>query len=258
MIFPASRRGQLREESRHAPLIDDKGVLRRLTSPRYPQARLDRAASPSSRERCHSMKIIQAPIDDHEAVECLKEHWGAGTAGKRLREVGYTWTGTGVGIFENAAEGLMNPLVWATFGLGEAMAGLKGTAAFSNGLWYAKTGMSALKWTNRLATVSLLAPWAIAASDDMGKTLDATYRGLFAEGKFDDKYFDQLTKTGTDALFWSLMYRAWRGKGTALKDRAKVLDEIAAKDAASGATTAKTPLLGRHSHKIIRSLEEDR
>lgn len=188
-------------------LIGDRGHLDRLT----PAARLKLEQSArEARQRAvdaqlfplsPEMKgnILKTPVGDAEAAAALRDNYGAGSYGKRLIHAGgrtsgwktaaYTTAGVAAGVAEALGEGVMNPILWATLGTGEAVAALKGAQG-------ARAGLAAMRAAHAAATAAWWGPWLFTAADNTGRLVELT-----AEGGFDKEYFHKLGLAGADALY---------------------------------------------------------
>ena len=203
--------------------VDDQGHLDRLTSGAreelYAKVREQRRQALDNQPYPVPATVVDqavnAPISAKEAVDVLRDNYGASTYGKRLIHEGAQTTGftsflctsggVVMGAFEGIAESMLNPLVLATFGLGQAVGALNAAKGIAQAGWAVRTGVTALTITNKLVTSMLVTTFLLNAADDIGKTVEAT-----AAGKFDEAYWNQWSATGTDLLFAGLMYKGWR------------------------------------------------
>jgi hypothetical protein len=156
---------------------------------------------------------------------------GAGTRG--WKKFGLVAAGVAVGAVEGAAESVCNPILWAMLGLETAAAAAEAAAAVAAPAWKpavlagegagllglgllfneamavtrgaavsARTaGLMAGIWSLRAAHITATAlwwgPWLFSATDNVGRMVQLT-----AEGDFDKDYFKQMSKLGTDALYY--------------------------------------------------------
>jgi hypothetical protein len=204
-------------------LIDDQGYLDRLTpgarEQLYAKVREERRKAIESQPypvpEAVARQAIDAPITAKEAVGVLGDSFGAGTYGKRLIHEGaqstgfakfaYTAGGVITGAFESIAESMLNPLVIATFGLGQAVAAANAAKGIAQAGLAVRTAVGALTITHKVVTGLMVSTFLLNAADDIGKTVEAT-----AEGRFDEAYWNQMSATGSDLLFMGLMYKGWR------------------------------------------------
>jgi len=156
-------------------------------------------------------QIVDAPIGAEEAVTVLRRHYGIGTFGTRIIQAGaaaagwkrvvLTTGGVLAGALEGAADSVCNPLLWAMLGLSAALGATEGIAAGASVLQAAPAagalaGTYALKAVFAAATVLWGGPWLFSAADHVGRIVELT-----AQGEFDQDFFEQLSKVGTDALY---------------------------------------------------------
>jgi hypothetical protein len=164
---------------------------------------------------------------------------GAGASG--WKRAALTAGGVLAGALEGAAESVCNPIMWSMLGLGSALGAVQGTAAGASALqavppaiWApllyslgdgragvgvalaldevlvalrgglataeaagALAGIYALKAAQATATALWWGPWLFSATDHVGRVVQLT-----AQGDFDKDYFKQLSKMGTDALYY--------------------------------------------------------
>lgn len=195
-------------------LLDDKEHLARLT----PGARrqLDAKVAETRRHALDAALIplapdvrseaLSAPVSAKESVGVLRDNYGASTYGKRMIKASEDldgWKGAAMkaggvatGAFENVAEGVMNPILWATLGAGEAVVALKGSQAVVSGAIGAKAALTAVQVVHAGATVAWWAPWLLSGTDNLGKVAQLT-----TEGSFDKEYFRKLGDAGADFLY---------------------------------------------------------
>ena len=192
-------------------LVGDQGHLDRLTA--GAKAQLFSQAVENRRKALDAERfpvapelrrqVLEAPVLAKEAAATLREDFGAGSYGKRLihaasEEEGWTRTamiagGVTTGVFENVAEGVMNPVLWATLGAGHAVTALKGAQAAGAGT---AAALTAMKVVHATATVAWWTPWLVSATDNAGKMVQVT-----SEGKFDKAYFEHAAEFAADALY---------------------------------------------------------
>ncbi|MCX5795613.1 MAG: hypothetical protein NTY77_08985 [Elusimicrobia bacterium] len=195
-------------------LIDEQGHIDRLTAGAkqelYAKVRAERrravASQPYPISPEQASRIVDAPIDAKEAAAVLRGEYGASTYGKRLIHEGagtpgwqgaaLTAGGVAMGVVESVSESVCNPILWATVGLGHAVAAVQGGAAVAEGAAGATAGLYALKGAHAVATSLWWGPWLISATDNVGHLVETT-----ADGKFDKEYFKRVSETGTDALY---------------------------------------------------------
>ena len=195
-------------------LVDDQGHLDRLTSgarrtlygkvDSERRRALDASLVPLAPEL--RAQALSAPVSAKEAVSTLRENYGASTYGKRMIEASTDldgWRsaamkagGVAAGVFENVAEGVMNPILWVTLGAGEAVTVLKGSQAVASGAVGAKAALTAVRGVHAGATVAWWAPWLLSGTDNLGRLVQLT-----SEGKFDKEYYDKLGAAGADFLY---------------------------------------------------------
>ncbi|MBI5240752.1 MAG: hypothetical protein HY926_09790 [Elusimicrobia bacterium] len=160
-----------------------------------------------------------------------------GVGEKGWKRTGLVAAGVVLGALEGAAESVCNPILWAMLGLEAAVAAAEvaavaaapaaaaswGTASLageSAGLLGAglllnealavlrgaavsarTAGLMAGIWSLRAAHATATAlwwgPWLFSATDHVGRMVQLT-----AEGDFDKDYFKQMSKLGTDALYY--------------------------------------------------------
>ncbi|MCX5795632.1 MAG: hypothetical protein NTY77_09080 [Elusimicrobia bacterium] len=183
-------------------------------------------------------QLVDAPIDAREAVAALRSQYGIGTFGRRLIHAGSAakgWKSAGLiaagvltGALEGAAESVCNPILWAMLGLGSAVGAagkaapaltalgaapwvmafsgdaLMGLALFCSelvatvrGTSGALAGLYALRAAHATATALWWGPWLFSATDHVGRMVQLT-----ARGEYDKDYFKQLSKAGTDAIYY--------------------------------------------------------
>lgn len=195
-------------------LVDDRKHLDRLT----PGARrtlygkveenrrrgLDASLFPLAPEL--RRQALDAPVSDKEAVTALREGYGASTYGKRMiaaaadldgwRSATMKAGGVAAGTFESVAEGVANPILWATLGAGEAVVALKGSQALASGAIGAKAALTAVRGVQMGATAAWWGPWILSGTDNIGQVAQLT-----SEGKFDSAYYAKLGEAGADFLY---------------------------------------------------------
>jgi hypothetical protein len=195
-------------------LVGDQGHIDRLTpgarQELYARVREERRravagqAFPVAPEQAR--QIIDAPIDAEEAASVLREEYGASTYGKRLMKEGaetpgwkgaaLTAGGVTLGVVEGVSEGVCNPILWATVGLGHAVTAVKGGAAVAEGAAGATAGLYALQGAHAVATALWWGPWLFSMTDNAGRLVEIT-----AQGQFDKDYFRRVSEGGTDAIY---------------------------------------------------------
>ncbi|MBI4346486.1 MAG: hypothetical protein HY553_06505 [Elusimicrobia bacterium] len=193
-------------------LVDAPGTLVRLTP--AARRRLESSVRASRARALEGLpypipspvrrEIVAAPIGPKEAVEVLKDGYGAGTYGKRLiaegaREKGwkaaaYSAAGVATGTFENVAEGMLNPILWVMLGAGHAAKALTGAnAAVTTAT---KTAGAAAGATRATAAAAWWAPWVFKAADNTGRVVLLT-----AEARFDQAFLAKAAAAGADAIY---------------------------------------------------------
>ncbi|OGR60577.1 MAG: hypothetical protein A2X36_13185 [Elusimicrobia bacterium GWA2_69_24] len=160
-----------------------------------------------------------------------------GSASRGLKRAALIAAGVLTGAVEGAAESVCNPILWAMLGLGAAAtaaeAAVGAGAALgslpdvpallsswrSGGLWFgaalglgelvtlargtalsaraAMAGVYALRAAHATLTALWWGPWLFSATDHAGRIVRLT-----AQGNFDKDYFKQLSKAGTDAIYY--------------------------------------------------------
>jgi hypothetical protein len=139
-------------------------------------------------------------------VKTLREEYGASTYGKRMiaaaadldgwRAAAMKAGGVAAGTFESVAEGVANPILWATIGAGQAAVALKGSQAAVSGAVGAKAAVTAVRAVHAGATVAWWGPWLLSGTDNLGQIAQLT-----SEGKFDRDYYAKLGEAGADFLY---------------------------------------------------------
>jgi hypothetical protein len=195
-------------------IVGDQGHIDRLTpgarQELYARVREERRravasqAFPVAPEQAR--QIIDAPIDAEEAAAALRGGYGASTYGKRLMKEGaetpgwkgaaLTAGGVALGVVEGVSEGVCNPILWATLGLGHAATAVKGGAAVAEGAAGATAGLYALQGAHAVATALWWGPWLFSMTDNAGRLVETT-----AQGKFDKDYFQRVSEGGADAVY---------------------------------------------------------
>jgi hypothetical protein len=160
-------------------------------------------------------QAVGAAIGDQEAAAVLADNYGAGAYGKRLIHEGvrttglpswlYTAGGVLTGACETVAESMLNPMVLATFGLGQAAAALDAPEVMAQASTTARAAAMGASWGYRAVASALTTAFLSEAADDIGKTVAAA-----AAGKFDEADYDRLSATSADLLFLGLMRKGWR------------------------------------------------
>jgi len=143
--------------------------------------------------------IMRAEVGVKEAAAALRGRHGVGTFGRRLIEAGAAtpgWKGWALGVggvivgaLEGAAETVCNPILWVMLGLDQILIAAAGAPP--------SLGLHATEAVFAVATALWWGPWLISAADHIGRLVQMT-----VQGEFGKDYFKQLSKIGTDALYY--------------------------------------------------------
>ncbi|MEK9146024.1 MAG: hypothetical protein AAB339_10475, partial [Elusimicrobiota bacterium] len=190
-------------------LLDDQGFLDRLSAGERAEverkARENRAASLAqagfSQERTDPAvyaEMLDAPYGSDELVGAL-QNYGAGSYGRRILDkaalstgaskVALTAAGSVVRVTENVAETLLNPVIWATFGVGRGVAALKALSAAGIGARFLPASLVPAALVGAQAadialTGILYGSWAVGGIHNAAQTAQA-----FREGSdYSDKW----------------------------------------------------------------------
>jgi len=187
-------------------LLDDDGYLSRLTAG---QKKKVSAKALELREKGLSQagftkettdsqtyaKMMATPLSKTEMMAGLRQ-FGAGTYGHRIlteageskgwAKAGLTAAGVLTTVAEGAGEYVLNPVVWATWGLGAGVTGLQGAAAAGTGVgvFSASAVPAALTVTQAAYYTTcavLYTPWILEGVENAASLPDAWQTGTDAE-----------------------------------------------------------------------------